>query len=89
VQSSCSPLIEDYTEIFHMIMEGDIPSIQCKMSFRGPKCVRKVDGLSPGSSPGTIPESWKTTKYVGHNNRDSNRVPSEYKSMGDGPKPAS
>jgi hypothetical protein len=29
-----------------MIGEGDIPSIQCKMSLMGPKSMRKVDGLS-------------------------------------------
>jgi hypothetical protein len=29
-----------------MIDEGDIPSIQCKVSFREPKSVRKLDGLS-------------------------------------------
>jgi hypothetical protein len=29
-----------------MIGEGNIPSIHCKMSLRGPKCMRKVDGLS-------------------------------------------
>jgi hypothetical protein len=29
-----------------MIDEGDIPSIHCKMSLRGPNCMRKVDGLS-------------------------------------------
>jgi hypothetical protein len=29
-----------------MIDKRDIPSIQCKMSLRGPKSVRKVDGLS-------------------------------------------
>jgi hypothetical protein len=29
-----------------MISEGDIPSIQCKMSFKRPKYMRKVDGLS-------------------------------------------
>jgi hypothetical protein len=28
-----------------MIDEGDILSIQCKMSLRGPKCMGKVDGL--------------------------------------------
>jgi hypothetical protein len=28
------------------IHEGDIPSIQCKMNLRGPKSMRKVDGLS-------------------------------------------
>jgi hypothetical protein len=42
----CSPLIEDYTEIFLVIHERDIPSTQCKMSLRGPKSMRKVDGLS-------------------------------------------
>jgi hypothetical protein len=29
-----------------MIEEGDILSIQCKMSLRGPKSKRKADGLS-------------------------------------------
>jgi hypothetical protein len=29
-----------------MIDKQDIPSIQCKMSLRGPKTMRKVDGLS-------------------------------------------
>jgi hypothetical protein len=29
-----------------MIDEGDIPSTQRKMSLRGPKSMRKVDGLS-------------------------------------------
>jgi hypothetical protein len=29
-----------------MIDEGDIPSIQCKMSFRGPNSLRKEDDLS-------------------------------------------
>jgi hypothetical protein len=29
-----------------MIDEGDIPSIHCKMSLRGPKSMRKVDDLS-------------------------------------------
>jgi hypothetical protein len=31
MQSPCNPLIDDYTEIFYMIDEGDIPSIPCKM----------------------------------------------------------
>jgi hypothetical protein len=30
-----------------VIDEGDIPSIQCKMSLREPESVRKIDGLSP------------------------------------------
>jgi hypothetical protein len=46
VQSPCSPLIEDYIDIFYVIDEGDIPSIQCKMSLGGPKSMRKVVGLS-------------------------------------------
>jgi hypothetical protein len=29
-----------------MIDEGDIPSIQYKMSLRGPKSMRKVDSMS-------------------------------------------
>jgi hypothetical protein len=46
VQCPHNPLTEDYIEIFYMIHEGDIPSIQCKMSLRGPKSMRKVDDLS-------------------------------------------
>jgi hypothetical protein len=46
VESPCNPLIEDYTQIFYLIDEGDIPSIQCKMHLRGPKSMRKVDGLN-------------------------------------------
>jgi hypothetical protein len=50
MQSPCYPLIEDYTEIFYMIDKVDIPSIQCKISLKGPKYVstymRKVDGVS-------------------------------------------
>jgi hypothetical protein len=46
VQSPCNPLIEYYTEIFYMIDEGDILSIQCKFSLRGPKSMSKVNGLS-------------------------------------------
>jgi hypothetical protein len=29
-----------------MIDEGGFPSIQCKVSLMGPKCMRNVDGLS-------------------------------------------
>jgi hypothetical protein len=29
-----------------MIDEGDVPSLQCKMILRGPKSMRKLDGLS-------------------------------------------
>jgi hypothetical protein len=46
VQSPGNILIEDYTQIFYMIGEGDIQFIQGEMSFRGPKSMRKVDGLS-------------------------------------------
>jgi hypothetical protein len=45
VISMCS-LIEDHTQIFYIIDKRDIPSIQCKMSAREPKAMRKVDGLS-------------------------------------------
>jgi hypothetical protein len=41
-----NPLIEDYTEIFYMTDEGDVPSVQYKMSLRGPKPMRTVDDLS-------------------------------------------
>jgi hypothetical protein len=50
VRSPCNPLIEDYAQIFYMIDKGDILSIQCKMSLRGPKIIRKVDGLSLNST---------------------------------------
>jgi hypothetical protein len=43
VQSPCDAFIEDYTQIFY---KGNIPSIQCKMNLRGPKTMRKMDGLS-------------------------------------------
>jgi hypothetical protein len=45
VQSPYNPLIEVYTEIFYMIDEGDVPSVQCKMSLSGAKSMRKFDGL--------------------------------------------
>jgi hypothetical protein len=38
--------MEDYTNIFYMTDVGDILSIQCKMSLRGPKSMSKVDDLS-------------------------------------------
>jgi hypothetical protein len=44
VQSPCKHLIEDYTEIFYMIQEGDVPFVQCEVSLRGPKSMRDVDG---------------------------------------------
>jgi hypothetical protein len=45
VQSPCDPLIGDYTEMFYIIDEEDIPSIQWKMSLSGSKPMRKVEGL--------------------------------------------
>jgi hypothetical protein len=45
MQSPCNPLTENYAEIFYMIDEQDSPSIQCKMSLRRPKSIRRVDGL--------------------------------------------
>jgi hypothetical protein len=46
VQSPCNPLIENYTQIFHMVDEGDILSIQCKMNLRWPKSMGEVYGLN-------------------------------------------
>jgi hypothetical protein len=45
MQSPRNPLTKDYTKIFYMIDELDIPSLLCKMSLRGPKSMRKVDCL--------------------------------------------
>jgi hypothetical protein len=33
VKSPCNLSIKDYTEIFHLVYKGDVPSIQCKTSF--------------------------------------------------------
>jgi hypothetical protein len=44
VQSPSNSLIEDYTKIFYMVDEGDIPYVQYKMRLRGPKSMKKVDG---------------------------------------------
>lgn len=38
--------IKYYTEIFYMIDKVDIPSIQCNISLRGSKSMRKEDRLS-------------------------------------------
>jgi hypothetical protein len=46
VQSPCNPLIEDYSEIFYMIDEGNVPSIQYELSLRGSESVREVGGQS-------------------------------------------
>jgi hypothetical protein len=44
MQSPCSPLIEDYTQIFYTIDEGDISYFQCEMILRWSKSMREVDG---------------------------------------------
>jgi hypothetical protein len=46
VQSAFNPFIKDYTEIFYMIEEGGVLSIQCKMGLRGPKSMGKLDVLN-------------------------------------------
>jgi hypothetical protein len=46
VQSSCNPLIGDYTHIFYMIDESDGPFFKYKMSLRGRKSMKIVDGLN-------------------------------------------
>jgi hypothetical protein len=49
LQFPCNPLIEDYTEVFYMIHEGDVPSVQCKVSLRWSKTTREVDRPSISS----------------------------------------
>jgi hypothetical protein len=46
MQSPCDPLVEDYTEVFHVIHRGDVLSVQCEMNFRWSKSMREVDGVS-------------------------------------------
>jgi hypothetical protein len=46
MQSPYNPLIEDYTEIFYMINEGDVPSVQCDMSLRCSKAMKNIYGRS-------------------------------------------
>jgi hypothetical protein len=48
-----------------MIDEGDIPSIQCKMSLRGPKSMKKVDWLSLISTDYYVPNSESELLYDG------------------------
>jgi hypothetical protein len=38
--------MENYAELFYMTGNEDAPPIQCKLSLRGPKCIRKVDGVN-------------------------------------------
>jgi hypothetical protein len=44
MQSPC-PLVEDYTEVFYMIHEGNISSIQSEMNLRWSKSMREADSL--------------------------------------------
>jgi hypothetical protein len=46
VQSQCNPLVEDIRENFYMIAEGDITSIDYRMSLSRPKSMREVHYLS-------------------------------------------
>jgi hypothetical protein len=46
MQSPYNPLIEDYTKIFYIIDEEDVPSVESKMILKGPRSMRKVDGMS-------------------------------------------
>jgi hypothetical protein len=34
MQSPCSPLLEDYIEVFYVIHKGDVPSFQCEKNLR-------------------------------------------------------
>jgi hypothetical protein len=46
VQSPCNPFIEDYTEVFYMINEENVTSVQCEMSLGWSKSMTEVDGPS-------------------------------------------
>jgi hypothetical protein len=46
MQSPCSLLVEDYTEVFYTIHKGDVPSVQCEMNLRWSKSLREVDDPS-------------------------------------------
>jgi hypothetical protein len=61
VQSPCNPLIEDYTEIFYMIIEWDVPTVQCMMGFGGPNLMRKANGLDFSSQSQSQSQSYVTT----------------------------
>jgi hypothetical protein len=40
------PLVKDYTKVFNMNQEEDIPPYQCEMKLRWAKSMREVYGLS-------------------------------------------
>jgi hypothetical protein len=46
VQSPYNPLAEDYTQVFYMIPEGDVPSVRCEVKLRWSKSMRDADGPS-------------------------------------------
>jgi hypothetical protein len=46
MQSPYNTLIEDYTKVFFMTHEGDVPSVQCEVSLRWSKSVKEVDDPS-------------------------------------------
>jgi hypothetical protein len=41
-----NPLIKGYTQVFYMIHEGDVPSVQCELRLRWSKSMRNADGPS-------------------------------------------
>jgi hypothetical protein len=43
--SPCNFLVEDYTEIFYTIYEGNIVSVQCKKGLRWSNSIGEVDCL--------------------------------------------
>jgi hypothetical protein len=48
-----------YTQIFYMVDKVDIPSIQCKMRLRGPKCMSLGSSQSHIATDGhTVCLSW-------------------------------
>jgi hypothetical protein len=46
MQSQCNPLIEDYTQLFYMIDERDVLSVECEVRLRLSTSMREVGGLS-------------------------------------------
>lgn len=46
MQSPCNPLVEEKTEVFYMIHEVDVLSVQCEMNPRWSKSMREVGSLS-------------------------------------------
>jgi hypothetical protein len=44
--SLCNLFIKIYTEIFHVVYKGNVPSFQGKVSFDWPSSMGELDGLS-------------------------------------------